>query len=277
MTQPTESASFSTSPPASGPSSAPSSAPASSTSSSSAPAASHATAGALKPWAGRFNEPTDAFVEAFTASVDFDRRLYAYDIQGSIAHATMLARQGILTDAEREAIVSGLERVRARIEAGDFTWSIPLEDVHMNVETALTADIGAAGKKLHTGRSRNDQVATDVRLWLRAEIETIDLAIARLQTALLDLAEREVDTILPGFTHLQVAQPVSFGHHLLAWFEMLARDRERLADCRRRGHVIPPGGGAPAGGARPLHRHPPAAPPGVPPPGPGPPIPSPAT
>ena len=187
-----------------------------------------------KPWAGRFNAPTDAFVEAFTASVEFDRRLYPYDIQGSIAHATMLARQGILTDAERDAIVTGLEQVRARIDAGAFTWSIRLEDVHMNIEAALTADIGEAGKKLHTGRSRNDQVATDVRLWLRDEIDTIRAAIIRLQTALLDLAERETTTILPGFTHLQVAQPITFGHHMLAWFEMLERDRERLADCRRR-------------------------------------------
>jgi argininosuccinate lyase len=226
--------------------------------SSSAPSSntpSSTAANAFKPWAGRFNEPTDAFVEAFTASVDFDRRLYAYDIQGSIAHATMLARQGILTAAERDAIIAGLERVRARIEAGDFTWSIPLEDVHMNVETALTADIGEAGKKLHTGRSRNDQVATDVRLWLRAEIDTLDRAIARLQTALLDLAEREVETILPGFTHLQVAQPVSFGHHLLAWFEMLARDRERLADGRRRVNVMPLGAAALAGTTYPIDRH----------------------
>ena len=208
-----------------------------------------------KPWAGRFNAPTDAFVEAFTASVDFDRRLYRYDIQGSIAHATMLARQGILTEAERDAIVAGLERVRARIDAGEFEWSIPLEDVHMNVESALTADIGDAGKKLHTGRSRNDQVATDVRLWLRDEIDTIRAEIVRLQTALLDLAEREADTILPGFTHLQVAQPITFGHHMLAWFEMLERDRERLADCRRRMNVMPLGAAALAGTTYPIDRH----------------------
>ncbi len=200
-----------------------------------------------KPWAGRFNEPTDAFVEAFTASVDFDRRLYRHDIEGSIAHATMLARQGILTDDEREAIVKGLERIRRRIETGDFTWSIPLEDVHMNVESALTNEIGDAGKKLHTGRSRNDQVATDVRLWLRTEIDEIRLALARLETALLDLAEREAETIMPGFTHLQVAQPVTFGHHMMAWLEMLERDRERLADCRRRVNVMPLGAAALAG------------------------------
>ncbi len=207
-----------------------------------------------KPWAGRFNAPTDAFVEAFTASVDFDRRLYRYDIQGSIAHATMLARQDILSDAECDAIVSGLERVRERIDAGAFEWSIPLEDVHMNVESALTELIGDAGKKLHTGRSRNDQVATDVRLWLRDEIDLIRAAIARLQAALLDLAEREAETIMPGFTHLQVAQPVTFGHHMLAWFEMLDRDRGRLADCRQRMNVMPLGAAALAGTTYPIDR-----------------------
>jgi len=208
-----------------------------------------------KPWAGRFNAPTDAFVEAFTASVDFDRRLYRYDIQGSIAHASMLARQGILSEAERAAIVAGLEAVRARIDAGDFDWSIRLEDVHMNIESALTADIGDAGKKLHTGRSRNDQVATDVRLWLRDEIDSIRAEIRRLQGALLDLAEREAETILPGFTHLQVAQPITFGHQMLAWFEMLARDAERLADCRRRMNVMPLGAAALAGTTYPIDRH----------------------
>ncbi|WP_296810418.1 argininosuccinate lyase [Thiocapsa sp.] len=214
----------------------------------------HQPSSSAKPWAGRFNAPTDAFVEAFTASVDFDRRLYRYDIQGSIAHATMLARQGILNAAERDAIVSGLEAVRERIDAGAFEWSIPLEDVHMNVESALTELIGDAGKKLHTGRSRNDQVATDVRLWLREEIDLIREAIARLQAALLDLAEREAETIMPGFTHLQVAQPVTFGHHMLAWFEMLNRDRERLADCRRRMNVMPLGAAALAGTTYPIDR-----------------------
>ncbi len=214
----------------------------------------HQPSSSAKPWAGRFNAPTDAFVEAFTASVDFDRRLYRYDIQGSIAHATMLARQGILSDAERDAIVSGLETVRERIDSGAFEWSIPLEDVHMNVESALTELIGDAGKKLHTGRSRNDQVATDVRLWLRDEIDLIRAAIARLQAALLDLAEREAETIMPGFTHLQVAQPVTFGHHMLAWFEMLNRDRERLADCRRRMNVMPLGAAALAGTTYPIDR-----------------------
>jgi argininosuccinate lyase len=208
-----------------------------------------------KPWAGRFNEPTDAFVEAFTASVDFDRRLYLYDIQGSIAHATMLARQGILTGEERDAIVAGLERVRERIEAGRFDWSIPLEDVHMNVEAALTADIGDTGKKLHTGRSRNDQVATDMRLYLRAEIDLVRAAIGRLQGVILNLAEREAETILPGFTHLQVAQPVTFGHHMMAWLEMLERDGERLADCRKRVDVLPLGAAALAGTTYPIDRH----------------------
>ncbi|MEW8040330.1 MAG: argininosuccinate lyase [Candidatus Thiodiazotropha endolucinida] len=208
-----------------------------------------------KPWSGRFNEPTDAFVEAFTASVGFDRRLYQYDIQGSIAHATMLARQGILSDSERDAIVHGLKQIRKRIEQGDFTWSISLEDVHMNVESALTEAIGDAGKKLHTGRSRNDQVATDIRLWLRDEIEQIKDAILRLQTALLDKAELEADTILPGFTHLQTAQPVSFGHHMMAWFEMLERDRGRLADCNRRLNVMPLGAAALAGTTYPIDRH----------------------
>jgi argininosuccinate lyase len=208
-----------------------------------------------KPWAGRFNEPTDAFVEAFTASVDFDRRLYRYDIEGSVAHATMLARQGILSGAERDAIVGGLERIRDRVDAGEFVWSVPLEDVHMNLEAALTADIGDAGKKLHTGRSRNDQVATDVRLYLRAEIDLIRAEIARLQRALLDLAEREAETVFPGFTHLQVAQPITFGHHMMAWFEMLERDRERLADCRRRVDVLPLGAAALAGTTYPIDRH----------------------
>lgn len=208
-----------------------------------------------KPWAGRFNEPTDAFVEAFTASVDFDQRLYRYDIEGSIAHATMLARQEILTAAERDAIVTGLTRIRERIDAGGFDWSIPLEDVHMNVEAALTSDIGDAGKKLHTGRSRNDQVATDVRLYLRTEIDLVRAGIARLQGALLDLAEREAATVLPGFTHLQVAQPITFGHHMMAWFEMLERDRERLADCRKRVDVLPLGAAALAGTTYPIDRH----------------------
>ena len=212
---------------------------------------SHASA---KPWSGRFNEPTDAFVEAFTASVDFDRRLYQYDIQGSIAHARMLAQQGILSDSERDAIVQGLEQIRTRIARGEFRWSVALEDVHMNIESALTEAIGDAGKKLHTGRSRNDQVATDIRLWLRDEITALRDAIQALQSALLDKAEQEAETILPGFTHLQTAQPVTFGHHLMAWFEMLHRDCERLADCQRRVNVMPLGAAALAGTTYPIDR-----------------------
>ncbi|MBV2123179.1 MAG: argininosuccinate lyase [Candidatus Thiodiazotropha sp. (ex Ctena orbiculata)] len=207
-----------------------------------------------KPWSGRFNEPTDAFVEAFTASVDFDRRLYRYDIQGSIAHARMLAQQGILSDQERDDIIQGLEQIQSRIAAGEFQWSVSLEDVHMNIESALTEAIGDAGKKLHTGRSRNDQVATDIRLWLRDEIDTLGAAIGKLQNALLDKAEQEAETILPGFTHLQTAQPVTFGHHLMAWFEMLNRDRQRLADCQQRVNVMPLGAAALAGTTYPIDR-----------------------
>ncbi len=208
-----------------------------------------------KLWSGRFNEPTDAFVEAFTASVEFDQRLYKYDIQGSIAHAKMLTQQGILTTAECDAIVLGLEQIRDRIERGEFEWSVELEDVHMNIESALTAAIGDAGKKLHTGRSRNDQVATDIRLYLREEIGIIRKEIRRLQLALLDLAEQEADTILPGFTHLQTAQPITFGHHMMAWFEMLKRDSERLADCNKRVNIMPLGSAALAGTTYPIDRH----------------------
>ena len=207
-----------------------------------------------KLWAGRFAEPTDAFVEAFTASVEFDQRLAAHDIQGSIAHATMLARQGILTEHERYLIIDGLLKILARIEAGEFEWSVALEDVHMNIEAALTDQIGIAGKKLHTGRSRNDQVATDVRLWLRAELVDIRIKLRQLQRALLDLAEREADTILPGFTHLQTAQPITFGHHMMAWFEMLERDHERMEDCAGRVNVMPLGAAALAGTTYPIDR-----------------------
>ena len=205
-------------------------------------------------WGGRFGEATDAFVARFTASVNFDHRLYRQDIRGSIAHAEMLAKAGILTAAERDAITGGLEAIRARIEGGEFPWSEALEDVHMNIEAALTEAIGAAGKKLHTGRSRNDQVATDIRLWLRDEIDVILAELNRLQTALVDLAEREADTIMPGFTHLQTAQPVTFGHHLLAWYEMLTRDRGRLQDCRKRLNRSPLGAAALAGTSYPIDR-----------------------
>jgi len=207
-----------------------------------------------KLWAGRFSEPTDAFVEAFTASVEFDQRLAPYDIRGSMAHADMLARQGILTTQERDDIHAGLGRILARIEANDFAWSVELEDVHMNIEAALTGDIGDAGKKLHTGRSRNDQVATDVRLWLRDELVAIRAELRRLRRALLDLAEREADTVLPGFTHLQTAQPITFGHHMMAWFEMLERDHSRLDDCAGRMNQMPLGAAALAGTTFPIDR-----------------------
>ncbi|MBL7250717.1 argininosuccinate lyase [Alloalcanivorax sp. C16-2] len=205
-------------------------------------------------WGGRFSESTDAFVQEFTASVGFDQRMYRQDIQGSQAHATMLAEAGVLTNDERDAIIQGLDEIRAEIEAGDFQWSVALEDVHMNIEARLTDKIGITGKKLHTGRSRNDQVATDIRLWLRDEIDLIDGEMTRLMTGLLDLAEREAATIMPGFTHLQTAQPVTFGHHLLAWFEMLKRDRERLRDCRKRVNRMPLGAAALAGTTYPILR-----------------------
>ena len=207
-----------------------------------------------KLWAGRFNEPTDAFVEAFTASVEFDQRLAPHDIQGSITHAGMLAQQGIISIQERDAIIEGLRAIGARIDAGEFEWSVALEDVHMNIEAALTEAIGDAGKKLHTGRSRNDQVATDVRLWLRTELSEIKGAIRRLQNALLDIAEREADAILPGFTHLQTAQPITFGHHMMAWFEMLDRDHDRMRDCATRTNVMPLGAAALAGTTYPIDR-----------------------
>ena len=206
-------------------------------------------------WGGRFSEATDAFVARFTASVDFDQRLYRQDIQGSIAHARMLAKVGVLTEDERDAIIRGLGEIRIEIERGEFEWSVALEDVHMNIEAALTEKIGITGKKLHTGRSRNDQVATDIRLYMRDEIDQILLEISRLQAGLLDLAGRNVDTIMPGFTHLQTAQPVTFGHHLMAWFEMLTRDYERFADCRKRVNVMPLGAAALAGTTYPIDRH----------------------
>jgi len=208
-----------------------------------------------KPWGGRFSEPTDAFVERFTASVGFDKRLYRADIAGSIAHATMLAKVGILTEDEASQITAGLKDIQASIEAREFEWSVSLEDVHMNIEAALTAKIGAVGKKLHTGRSRNDQVATDIRLYLRDGIDGLCEAIRAVQKGILSLAEQEVDTIMPGFTHLQTAQPVSFGHHLLAWFEMLQRDFERLQDCRKRVNIMPLGAAALAGTSFPIDRH----------------------
>ena len=205
-------------------------------------------------WGGRFSEPVDAFVARFTASVDFDKRLYKHDIQGSIAHASMLTKVGVLTEAERDSIIEGLNAIRAEIEAGQFDWRVDLEDVHMNIEARLTERIGITGKKLHTGRSRNDQVATDIRLWLREEIDIIVAELERLQRGLLDQAEQHAEVIMPGFTHLQTAQPVTFGHHLLAWFEMLSRDRERLLDCRKRVNRMPLGSAALAGTTYPIDR-----------------------
>ncbi len=207
-----------------------------------------------KPWGGRFTEFTDAFVEGFTASVNVDRRLYKHDIAGSIAHATMLARVGVLSGKERDAIVGGLREIEAEIEAGEFEWRVGLEDVHMNIEAHLTERIGETGKKLHTARSRNDQVATDLRLYLREAIDGMCAELRRLQAVLLDLAEREAETIMPGLTHLQTAQPVTFGHHMLAWFEMLQRDYARVLDCRKRVNVMPLGSAALAGTSYPIDR-----------------------
>lgn len=208
-----------------------------------------------KLWDGRFTEATDAFVESFTASIGFDHVLAAYDIQGSIAHATMLASVGILNDNERGAIVSGLEAIREDILKGNMSWSVALEDVHMNIESALTEQIGDVGKKLHTGRSRNDQVATDIRLYLRDAIDAICEKISLLQAGILNLAEGETETIMPGLTHLQVAQPVSFAHHLMAWFEMVARDKARMQDCRKRVNSLPLGAAALAGTTFPIDRN----------------------
>ena len=206
-------------------------------------------------WGGRFTEPTDVFVQRFTASVDFDRRLFQQDIDGSVAHAKMLVKAGILTAAEVSKILDGLESIRQDITDDKFEWSVALEDVHMNIEAALTSRIGDVGKKLHTGRSRNDQVATDIRLYVRGEIDQIAKLITSLQSALLGIAEKEATTIMPGFTHLQTAQPVSFGHHMMAWYEMLDRDYARLLDCRKRVNVSPLGAAALAGTTYPIDRY----------------------
>lgn len=207
-----------------------------------------------KPWAGRFTVPTNELVEIFTASINFDYRLAIHDIRGSIAHARMLQRIGVLTTAELILIENGLNTIQAEIERGEFPWEIRLEDVHMNIEARLIERIGNAGKKLHTGRSRNDQVATDIRLWLRDEIDALLIDLIRVQQELINLVEREIETIMPGLTHLQIAQPITLGHHLLAWFEMLQRDRERLRDSRKRVNVMPLGSAALAGTSYPLDR-----------------------
>ena len=205
-------------------------------------------------WSGRFNEPVAELVKQYTASINFDKRLAEFDIQGSLAHAQMLGAQGIITLEDVNKIEQGLAAILAEIQAGTFEWLLDLEDVHLNIEKRLTDKIGDAGKRLHTGRSRNDQVATDVRLWLRAITDAVLAGITKLQTSILDLAEQHADTIMPGFTHLQVAQPVTFGHHLLAYFEMLKRDAERFADCRKRINRLPLGAAALAGTSYPINR-----------------------
>jgi argininosuccinate lyase len=206
------------------------------------------------PWSARFAEPVDERVKRFTASVAFDQRLAKYDIQASLAHAGMLAAQGVITRRDLAAIRRGLERIGREIDAGRFRWSLDAEDVHLNIERRLTSLAGDAGKRLHTGRSRNDQVATDVRLWLRAEIDELRGLIADLQGALLAQAERHAGLIMPGFTHLQVAQPITFGHHLLAYVEMLERDRQRFLEVRSRVNRLPLGAAALAGTSFPIDR-----------------------
>ncbi len=207
-----------------------------------------------KLWGGRFTQPTDKFVEEFTASIDFDRRLYHQDIRGSIAHARMLGKQGIISIEDSEKIVHGLQRILEEIESGNFDFSVALEDIHMNIESRLSEKIGEAGKRLHTGRSRNDQVALDIRLYMRDEIVEIITFIELLIDALLVQAERNIDVIMPGFTHLQTAQPILFSHHLMAYLEMFRRDRERLEDCLKRVNVMPLGAGALAGTTFPIDR-----------------------
>jgi argininosuccinate lyase len=207
-----------------------------------------------KAWSGRFSEPVSDLVKRYTASVFFDRRMAAQDIRGSLAHARMLARQGIIGNEDFSAIERGMAQVAGEIERGEFNWNLDDEDVHLNIEKRLTALIGDAGKRLHTGRSRNDQVATDIRLWLRDQLDALDGLLADYQRALLALAEQHAATPLPGFTHLQVAQPVTFGHHLLAYVEMARRDRERFVDCRKRVNRLPLGAAALAGTTFPIDR-----------------------
>jgi argininosuccinate lyase len=207
-----------------------------------------------KPWAGRFSEATDNFVETFTESVSFDKRLAQYDITASLAHVEMLAHVEVLTAEECLSISEGLQLIRSDIEAGSMSWRIELEDVHMNIETALVDKIGEVGKKLHTARSRNDQIATDIRLYLRDVVGDLSKQLTHVMLLLTELAEQHVDTIMPGFTHLQSAQPVTFGHHMLAWFEMLKRDQQRLADCRTRINIMPLGAAALAGTSFPVDR-----------------------
>jgi argininosuccinate lyase len=205
-------------------------------------------------WSARFSEPVSDLVKRYTASVFFDKRLAQFDIQGSLAHADMLAHQGIISAKDLEDIRRGMAQIEAEIAAGSFEWLLDLEDVHLNIEKRLTELVGDAGKRLHTGRSRNDQVATDIRLYMRAAVDDITALLRGLQAALLDLAEQNADTILPGFTHMQVAQPVTFGHHMLAYVEMFGRDAERMADCRKRVNRLPLGSAALAGTTFPIDR-----------------------
>jgi len=208
-----------------------------------------------KLWGGRFSDSTDQFVQTFTASVTFDQRMARQDIECSRAHAKMLGSVGVLSGEDVKRILQGLDEINTEIESGEFEWSVELEDVHMNIEARLTAKIGDAGKRLHTGRSRNDQVATDIRLYVKEAIDAVVAQANRLRLGMLDLAERNVDVIMPGFTHLQTAQPVTFGHHVMAWFEMTSRDVDRLADCKRRLNVSPLGAAALAGTSYPIDRH----------------------
>jgi len=205
-------------------------------------------------WSARFSEPVSELVKRYTASVDFDQRLALFDIEGSLAHAAMLQAVGILSEQDLASIRQGMARIRSEIEGGEFRWSIDLEDVHLNIEKRLTELVGDAGKRLHTARSRNDQVATDIRLWMRSTIDEIRALLRALRISLLDVAETNAATVMPGFTHLQVAQPVTFGHHLLAYVEMFTRDDERLADCRRRVNRLPLGAAALAGTSYPIDR-----------------------
>ena len=218
------------------------------------PAARNTVPGKAAGWSGRFAEPVSERVKRYTASVGFDQRMAQQDIRGSLAHARMLHKCRILSRADLHKIETGLAKIGREIAAGRFDWSLDAEDVHLNIERRLTALIGDAGKRLHTGRSRNDQVATDIRLWLRDEIDAISMLLGGLQQSLLAQAEKHADTIMPGFTHLQVAQPVTFGHHLLAYLEMFERDRARIADCRKRVNVLPLGAAALAGTSFPIRR-----------------------
>ncbi|MEQ1556080.1 MAG: argininosuccinate lyase, partial [Gallionella sp.] len=205
-------------------------------------------------WSGRFNEPVAELVKRYTASVGFDQKLALFDIKGSLAHAQMLSHCGIIASQDLADIQRGLAQIQTEITQGKFDWQLDLEDVHLNIEKRLTSLVGDAGKRLHTGRSRNDQVATDVRLYLRHAIDELLQLIAALQTSILNLAEQHTSTIMPGFTHLQVAQPISFAHHLMAYFEMLKRDAERLSDTRRRVNRLPLGAAALAGTSYPIKR-----------------------